>query len=186
MNRSFCVRDPQAVRRTVSRRDLNSPPNPATALSGGDLGVAGGAQRHEVRFIVRATLGQRYDVVNLLRTGDPATLLAPLAQGVGSDEAVAYPFPNPAVSLLHSRVALVAFVSLGFQPGVFLTEVTVGKSWTTGVGTGALGSAWHREYLQGHRKRRLQISLRRPVCSLLHHDHIRNSRGNQVNYSELL
>ena len=114
--------------------------------------MAGGAQRHEVRFIVRAALGQRYDVVNLLRRGDPATLLAPLAQGVGSDEAVAYPFPNPAVSLLHSRVALVAFVSLGFQPGVFLTEATVGKSWAARVGTGTLGSAWHREHLHGHRK----------------------------------
>ena len=105
--------------------------------------MAGGAQRHEVRFIVRAALGQRYDVVNLLRRGDPATLLAPLAQRVNCDEAVAYPLPHPAVALLHSRVALVAFVSLGFQPGVFFAEATVGKPWAAGVGAGTLGSAWH-------------------------------------------
>ena len=74
--------------------------------------MAGGAQRHEVRFIVRAALGQRYDVVNLLRRGDPATLLAPLAQGVGSDETVAHALPHPAVALLHSRVTLVSFVPL--------------------------------------------------------------------------
>ena len=105
--------------------------------------MAGGAQRHEVRFIVRAALGQRYDVVNLLRRGDPATLLAPLAQGVGSDEAVAYPFPNPAVSLLHSRVALVAFVSRCFLLGMFLAEPSVGKRWAARAGAGALGSARH-------------------------------------------
>lgn len=110
--------------------------------------MAGSAQRHEVRFIVRAALGQRYDVVNLLRRGDPATLLAPLAQGVGSDEAVAYPFPNPAVALLHSRVALVAFVPLGFLPGMFLAEACVGKPWTARVGTGMLGSAGHQDHLQ--------------------------------------
>ena len=124
--------------------EVKYPPlSPATALSGGDLGVAGGAQRHEVRFIVRTALGQRYDVVNLLRRGDPATLLAPLAQGVGSDEAVAYPFPNPAVALLHSRVTLVSFVPLGFLLGVFLAEATVGQPWTAGVGAGALGSSRH-------------------------------------------
>ena len=169
------MRDPQAVRRTVSRRELNSPLTPATALSGGDLGVAGSAQRHEVRFIVRTALGQRYDVVNLLRRGDPATLLAPLAQGVGSDEAVTHAFPHPAVSLLHSRVALVAFVSLGFQPGVFLTEATVGKSWTTGVGTGALGSAWHREYLHGHRKERVSRPLYCPTSYYAHFPTLFNS-----------
>ena len=75
---------------------------------------------------MRAALGQRYDVVNLLRRGDPATLLAPLAQGVGSDEAVAYPFPNPAVAFLHRWVALVAFVPLGFLFGVFIAEPTIG------------------------------------------------------------
>ena len=114
--------------------------------------MAGGAQRHEVRFIVRTALRQRNDVMNLLRRGDPATLLAPLAQGVGSDEAVTYPFPNPAVALLHSRVALVAFVPLGFLPGMFLAEACVGKPWAAWVGAGTLGSAWHRERLQGHRK----------------------------------
>ena len=105
--------------------------------------MAGGAQRHEVRFIVRTALGQRYDVVNLLRRGDPATLLAPLAQGVGSDEAVAHALPRLAVAFLHSRVTLVAFVPLGFLLGVILAVTAAGQSWAAGVGAGALGSAWH-------------------------------------------
>ena len=74
---------------------------------------------------MRTALGQRYDVVNLLRRGDPATLLAPLAQGVGSDEAVAHTLPCPAVALLHSRVTLVAFVTLCFLLGVLLAEAIV-------------------------------------------------------------
>ena len=168
MNCSFYLCDPQAVRRTVSRRDLNSPPNPATALSGSDLGVAASAKGHEIRFIVCTALGEWDDMVNLLRRGDPATLLAPLAQGVGSDEAVAYPFPNPAVALLHSRVALVAFVPLGFLPGMFLAEACVGKPWTARVGTGMLGSAGHQDHLHGHRKRRV---FHPPYCPTPYYAH---------------
>jgi len=137
------VRDPQAVRRAVSRRDLNSPLTPATALSCGDLGVAGSAQRHEIRFIVRAALGQRDDVMYLLRGGGLATILAALAKWVGSDEALTHPLPRSAVTLLHARVTLVAFVTLCFLLGVFIAEATVGQPWAAGVGAGALGSAWH-------------------------------------------
>ena len=89
--------------------------------------MAGCAERHEVRFIVRTALRQRENVMYLLRRSDLATLLAPLAQWVGSDEAVAYPFPHPAVTHLHSRVALVSFVPLGFLLGVFLAEACVGQ-----------------------------------------------------------
>jgi hypothetical protein len=93
---------------------------------------------------VCAALGQRDDVVNLLRWVDRATLLTPLAQWVGSNEAVTHTLPCPAVALLHSRVALVAFVPLGFPPGVLLTEATVCKPGTTGVRAGALGFAGHQ------------------------------------------
>jgi len=116
---------------------------PATALSGGDFGVAGCAERYEVRFIVRSALGQRDDVVNLLRRGDLATLLAPLAQRVSSNEAATHTLPRPTVSFLHSWVALVAFVTLCFLLGVFIAEATVGQPWATRVRAGALGSAGH-------------------------------------------
>ena len=92
---------------------------------------------------MRATLGQRYDVVNLLRGSDLAALVAPLAQGVGSNEAVAHTLPRPAVAFLHSRVTLVALVALGFLLCVLLTEATVGQPWAAGVGAGTLGSAGH-------------------------------------------
>jgi len=81
--------------------------------------------------------------MHLLRRGDLATLLAPLAQWVGSDEAVAHTLPRPPIAFLHSRVTLVAFVTLGFLLGMLLTESTVGQQRTTGVGAGTLGSAWH-------------------------------------------
>ena len=92
---------------------------------------------------MRAALRQRDDVVNLLRGSDLATLLAPLAQRVGGDEAVTYTLPHPTVPFLHDWVTLVAFVSLGFLLGVFFAEATVGKPWAAGVGAGTLGSAWH-------------------------------------------
>jgi hypothetical protein len=82
-------------------------------------------------------------VVYLLRGGDSTALLAVLAQWVGSNEAVAHTLPHPAVPFLHSRVALVSFVTLGFLSGVLLTEATVGQSRTAGVRAGALGSAGH-------------------------------------------
>ena len=125
---------------------------PATALSGGDFRVAGCAERHEVRFIVRTALRQRDDVVYLLRRSDLATLIAPLAQRVSSDETVAHTLPRPAVALLHGRVTLEAFVSLGFQLGVLLAEASVGKPWAARVGAGSLGSAGHCGHLHGHRK----------------------------------
>ena len=88
--------------------------------------MAGGTKRHEVRFIVRAALGQRDDVMNLLRRCDPATLVALLAQRMGSDEAVAHTLPRTTVVLLHSGVTLVALVPLRFLFGVFIAEPTIG------------------------------------------------------------
>jgi len=105
--------------------------------------VARSAKRHEIRFVVRTALGQWNDVVNLLRWGDRAALLATLAQRVVSDEAVAHALPRLTVAFLHSRVTLVAFVPLGFLPGVLITEAAVGQPWTARVGAGTLGSAGH-------------------------------------------
>ena len=79
----------------------------------------------------------------LLRRGDLATFLAPLAQWVGSDEAVAHTLPRPPIAFLHSGVTLVAFVALGFLLDVLIAEATVGQPWTAGVGAGTLGSAGH-------------------------------------------
>jgi len=77
--------------------------------------------------------------MHLLRGGDPATFLAPLAQWMVSDEAVAHTLPRTTISFLQSRVALVAFVVLSFLLSVFLAEPTVGQPRTNGVGAGALG-----------------------------------------------
>ena len=82
--------------------------------------------------------------------------------------------------------SFVAAVQAEETAGMLLAEATVGKPWTARVGAGSLGSAGHCGHLRGHRKGRRQIYLRRPVCSLLHLDHIKNSRGNQEKHSELL
>ena len=81
----------------------------------------------------------------LLRRSDLATLLAPLAQWVGSDEAVAHTLPHPAVPFLHSRVALVVFVPLGFL---------LGTPWGWGcllvaAGLEAAGVYWMRRLVAG-------------------------------------
>ena len=100
---------------------------PATAFSGGDLGVAGSTERHEVRLVVRPALRQRDDVMHLLRWGDSTVRLATLTQRVSSDEAVTQALPRSAVALLHSGVTLVAFVTLSFLLGMLLAEACVGQ-----------------------------------------------------------
>ena len=137
--------------------------------------MAGGTKCHEVHFIVRAALGQRDDMMHFLRWGDPATILAPLAQRVGSDEAVTHALPHPTVTFLHSRVTLVAFVPLGFLFGVFLAEATVGQPWTAGVGAGTLGSAGHWGHLRGHRKERVSRPLYCPTSYYAHFPTLFNS-----------
>ena len=92
---------------------------------------------------MRATLGQRDDVMHLLRSGDLTTLLAPLTQRVGSDEAVTLTLPRTTVAFLHSVVTLVAFVPLGFLLGMLLAEATVGQPWAAGVGAGTFRFVGH-------------------------------------------
>ena len=139
--------------------------SPATALSGGDLGVAGGAKRHEVRFLVRSALGQRYDVVHLLRWGDFTMLLAPLTQQVGSDKAVTHTLPRTTVAFLHSGVTLVAFAPLGFLLGVLLAEPTVGQARTTGVGARSFRFVRHHRSSSSAKQKAL-ASLRAPFANL--------------------
>jgi len=92
--------------------------------------MAASAERHEVRFIVRAALRQRENVMYILRRGDLVTFLASLAQGISRDEAITHTLPRPAVALLHGWVTLIAFVTLCFLLGMFLAEPSVGKLWT--------------------------------------------------------
>lgn len=81
--------------------------------------------------------------MHLLRRSNLAAFLAPLAQRMGSDEAVTHTLPCSAILLFHGGVALVTLIALGFLPGVFLTESTVGQPRATWVGAGTLGSIGH-------------------------------------------
>jgi len=96
--------------------------SPASAFSGGDLGVAGGTQTHKVVLGIRAALGKRLDMVYFLGGCDPSALPALLAEGVRRDVAVADSFPRPAVLFFHGGITLVAFVLSCFLFGVFLAE----------------------------------------------------------------
>ena len=74
-------------------------------------------------------------------------LKAELTHGMRSSVAVADTFPSSAITSLSGRVSVVTFVALGFQLGVFLTETTVSKIWTAGIGTGPFWSSWQMKHL---------------------------------------
>ena len=105
--------------------------------------MAGCTQSHEVVYIVSASLGEWLDVVYFLSRRDPSVLLALLAEGMRRDISIPNTLPTPAVSFLHGRVTLVAFVSFCFFLGVLLAKAAVRQLGTTGVGTWSFGLKGH-------------------------------------------
>ena len=73
----------------------------------------------------------------------PSVLLAQLTHRVLLYISVPYPLPHTSVATAGLRISVVLFVPLSLLLGVFLTEPSVGKPWTAGVGTGSLRFAWH-------------------------------------------
>ena len=83
------------------------------------------AEGNQILPCVGAAFGQRLDVVNFLRFDIAVLLQTQFAQRMGSGVAVADAFPCPAVPALGFRIAVIFFIPLGFQLGVFLTEPAV-------------------------------------------------------------
>lgn len=126
LNRNFCARDPPPVALEEGHRDFDLPlPSPTSTFAGSDLGVAGRTKRHQVREIIAAALGQRFDVVYFRGRRGFAVLLTLLTEWVGSNVSVSYPFPRPAVPFPGGRISVVLFVASCFLYGVFLTEPSV-------------------------------------------------------------
>ena len=117
-----------------------------------DLGVAGMAEGHQVRFTVVAALSQRLDVMHLLRLDEPAFPLAPLTKRVCIHVPVTDAFPCPPVPALGCRVPTILFVPLVFQLLMFLTKSAVRQPGTAGVRTRPLWFPWHRLTSSGHKE----------------------------------
>ena len=109
-----------------------------------DLGVAGMAEGHQVRFTVVAALSQRLDVMHLLCLGKPAFALAPLTKRVCIHVPVTDPFPRPSISSFDCRVPAVLFITLVLQFLMLLTKPAVRQLGTAGVRTRTLWLSWHR------------------------------------------
>ena len=90
-----------------------------------------------------AAFGKRLLVMHLFGRYKFPVLLAQLTQRVLLDIGVTNPLPDTPVATPGLRIAVVSLVALRFHLCVFLTEPTVGKPWTAGVGTGSLGFTWH-------------------------------------------
>ena len=109
-----------------------------------DLGVAGMAEGHQVRFTVVAALSQRLDVMHLLRLDEPAFLLAPLTKRVCIHIAVTDAFPRPALFSFECRIPSILFIALVLQFLMLLTKSAVRQLGTAGVGAGAFWLSWHQ------------------------------------------
>ena len=101
------------------------------------------AEGDQILPCVCAAFRQRFDVVNFLRFDISAFLQTQFAQRMGSGVAVADAFPCPTVSALGFRIAVIFFIPLGFQLGVFLTISAVCQLGAAWVGAGALLFSWH-------------------------------------------
>lgn len=91
----------------------------------------------QVRLIMRATIFERDDVVNLLGWRHTPLSLALFTQRVGLDVGVADFAPAVVVALVDRRVTLIRPVPLVFCTSVSRAEAVVGEFWAAGLGAGA-------------------------------------------------
>jgi hypothetical protein len=78
-------------------------------------------------------------VVYFVGRGNPALLLATLAQRMFRYVPVSDALPCPVIPFPHSRIAVIAFISSGFLLGMFITEPAIGQLRAAGMRTRALG-----------------------------------------------
>ena len=133
----------QVVRIEGSTSPLGSAIVPSVTALRMDSGMAWLAEGDQILSCVGAAFRQRFDVVNLHRFDIAAFLQAQFAQRIIGGIAVANAFPCSTVPALGFRVAVIFFISLGFQLGVFLTKPAVCQLGAAWVGAGALWLSWH-------------------------------------------
>jgi len=163
-----CARSPTPLRARKSCGDLG-PPAPrlacripfdlksnnrttlttaAVVLSQRNPRMARGTQRQEIYLVVRAAIGERLDVVYLLRRGNPPVTLAQFAQRMRRDVAVADTFPRTAVAFARLGVAPVPFVFPRVPLGVGFAESAVRQRRTAGLLAWLLWFSRHCRHLR--------------------------------------
>lgn len=93
---------------------------------------------------MRSTFGEWFLVVYLFNWNQDSVFVALFAERMFFHIPPAYLLPCPSVLLLRIRVPAVLLVSLIFHPLMFITEPSLSKHGTSGVGTWPFRFPWHR------------------------------------------
>lgn len=120
---------------------------PTVSHLGGNPGVAGLAECHEVALGMAAAVAQRDDVVDLLGPCEPSLFQAELAERVLRDVHVPDPRPPATVPPLLFLAASVSFISLVGQLLMFLTVTSFGQLRAAGPGAGTFWFPGHCVHL---------------------------------------
>ena len=115
---------------------------PSITALGVNSGMAGLTEGNQILSCVGAAFRQRFDVVDFLGFHIPVFLQTQFTQRMGGGITVADAFPGTTIPTLGFWVAVIFFIPLGFQFGVFLTEPAIGQLGTARVRAGAFGFTW--------------------------------------------
>ena len=88
--------------------------------------MAAGAERHQIRLVVRSTIPSGCDVVGDLRFGELPAAPAQNAEGVLGQEGLAHLAPGVSVAPAGKRIASIAFVGSRSLYRMLLTIPSVG------------------------------------------------------------
>jgi hypothetical protein len=105
--------------------------------------VAGVAEAHQVIFLAAPALGQRHDVVHLLRLHVPSFKKAAFAERMLMDVAVPDPLPGPAVPFPGGVAAGERVVMTLHHLFMLLAVGVVRQPRASWVAAGPLGFSWH-------------------------------------------
>ena len=116
---------------------------PSVTVLSVDSGMAGLTEGNQILPCVSAAFRQRFDMVDLLGFHIPSFLQTQFTQRMGGGITVADAFPGTTIPTLGFWVAVIFFIPLGFQFGVFLTESSVCQFGAARKGAGALWFSRH-------------------------------------------
>ena len=116
---------------------------PAVTTFGMDLGMAGGAQAHEIVVAVRTTFCQRLDVMYFFNRNVDPVVKALLTERVRLCILLADTLPFRSVASFRFGLSVVAFISLVLGSLMLLAIPAFSKPRASGVSTWFLGFSGH-------------------------------------------
>jgi len=122
-----------------------------------NLLVARTTKAHQVRLVIRSSLGERNDVVDFLHGDVASGLQALLAERMLVDIPVTDSFPRPAVAFAGRVTALELLIVLFHHLGVLLAVDTVGQVRAAGKAARSFWFPWHKPRLLSGKEKALQV-----------------------------